>query len=66
MADNADNLVLELLRDIRKRLDVVEGKIDDLKVAQDGHTGILIGLGHYVHSIDARVAHVEAKLGIAE
>jgi hypothetical protein len=64
MAEEPDNLVIKLLQEIRDRLGVVEGKIDDLKVAQDGHTGILIGLGHYIHSIDERVEHLEQKAGV--
>jgi hypothetical protein len=63
MADEPDNMVLKLLREIRERMDIVEAKIDDLKIGQDGHTGILIGLGHYMHAIDERVEHLETKLG---
>ena len=63
MANEPDNMVLQLLREIRERMDIVEGKIDDLKVGQDGHTGILIGLGHYIHAIDERVEHIEKKIG---
>ena len=63
MAEEPDQLVLKLLREIRERLDIVEGKIDDLAVKTDGHTGILIGLGHYIHSIDDRVEHLEQKAG---
>jgi hypothetical protein len=64
MAEEPDNIVLKLLREIRDRLDVVEGKIDDLAVKSDGHTGLLVGLGKYIHDIDERVEHIEAKLGI--
>jgi len=64
MAENIDNLVLSLLREIRERLDSVEGKIDELAVKTDGHTALLIGLGKYIHDIDQRVEHVEEKLGI--
>ncbi len=63
MADK-DNIVLQLLREIRERLTAVEGKIDDLSVKTDGHTALLIGLGKYIHDIDERVEHVEKKLGI--
>jgi hypothetical protein len=64
MSDEPDNIVLKLLREIRDRLDVVESKIDDLSVKADGHSGLLIGLGKYIHDIDERVEHIEAKLGI--
>ena len=60
MADEPDQLVLKLLREIRERLDIVEGKIDDMSAKTDGHTGILIGLGRYIHSID----DLERKAGI--
>ena len=63
MAEEPDSLVLKLLREIRDRLDAVEGKIDDLSLKTDGHTGILIGLGKYIHDIDGRVEHLETKLG---
>ncbi len=65
-----DNLVLEQLRLIREKLGQVEGrlgdieeKIDDLKTGQSGLTAIVIGLGHYIHSIDERVEHLEQKIG---
>jgi hypothetical protein len=64
MAEEPDNLVLKLLREIRDRLDIVEGKIDDLAIKADGHSGLLVGLGKYIHDIDTRVEHIEAKLGI--
>ena len=63
MAEEPDSLVLKLLREIRDRVDAVEGKIDDLSLKTDGHTGILIGLGKYIHDIDGRVEHLETKLG---
>jgi hypothetical protein len=64
MVEEPDHIVLKLLREIRDRLDAVEGKIDDLAVKSDGHTGLLVGLGKYIHDIDNRVEHIEAKLGI--
>lgn len=63
MAEEPDSLVLKLLREIRERLDIVEGKIDEMSVKTDGHTAILIGLGKYIHDIDARVEHLEQKIG---
>jgi hypothetical protein len=63
MAQEPDNMVLKLSREIRDRMDIVEAKIDDLKTGQDGHTGILIGLGYYMHAIDERVEHLEKKIG---
>jgi hypothetical protein len=63
VAKEPDNMALKLLREIRGRMDSVETKIDDLKAGQHGHTGILIGLGHYIHAIDGRVEHLEKKLG---
>ena len=70
MGESVDNLVLEQLRLIREKLGQVEGmigelaeKIDDLKLGQEGQTGILIGLGQYIHSIDTRVEHLEQKMG---
>ena len=66
-----DNLVLEQLRLIRDRLGSIEStlgtmteKMDDLKIGQEGQTGMLVALARYIHSIDGRVEHVEEKLGI--
>jgi tetrahydromethanopterin S-methyltransferase subunit G len=64
MAEEPDNIVLKLLREIRDRLDRVEGKIDNLAVKSDGHAGLLVGPGKDIHDIDERVEHIEAKLGI--
>ena len=73
MAENVDNLVLEQLRLMRSefagvnaRLEAMESKIDDLKVGQNGLTALLVGLGHYVHSIDKRVEHIEERLGVPQ
>ena len=66
-----DNLVLEQLRLIRDRLGSIEStlgtmteRMDDLKIGQEGQTGMLVALARYIHSIDGRVEHVEEKLGI--
>ncbi len=63
MTDEPHNIILEHLRDIRQRLSVIEGKIDSLSTQTEGHTGILIGLGHYIHSLDHRVEQLEVKIG---
>ena len=71
MSENIDNLVLEQLRLIRedfrrmdKRFDDLEAKVDELGVRSQSTEGVLFGLGGYIRSIDERVEHIEAKLGI--
>ncbi len=64
MAEEPDSLVLKLLREIRERIDVIEGKIDELDIKSDGHAALLVGLGKYIRDIDGRVQHIEEKLGI--
>jgi archaellum component FlaC len=77
MAESVDNLVLEQLRLIREQLGRMEGRIDGLAADMrdlrdemggleakiDGNSGVLIGLGHYIHSIDERVENLEQKIG---
>jgi len=75
MNENVENLVLEQLRLIRSdiqrlddklsaRIDGLEAKVDNLAVRAQSTEGVLFGLGGYVRSIDERVEHIEAKLGI--
>jgi hypothetical protein len=75
MNENVENLVLEQLRLIRAdiqglddklsaRIDGLEAKVDNLAVRAQSTEGVLFGLGGYVRSIDERVEHIEAKLGI--
>jgi hypothetical protein len=75
MNENVENLVLEQLRLIRQdiqrlddklsaRIDGLEAKVDNLAVRAQSTEGVLFGLGGYVRSIDERVEHIEAKLGI--
>jgi tetrahydromethanopterin S-methyltransferase subunit G len=71
MSENVDNLILEQLRLIRedfrrmdKRFDDLEAKVDELGVRAQSTEGVLFGLGGYIRSIDERVEHIEAKLGI--
>jgi hypothetical protein len=75
MNENVENLVLEQLRLIRPdiqrlddklsaRIDGLEAKVDNLAVRAQSTEGVLFGLGGYVRSIDERVEHIEAKLGI--
>ena len=68
MAENVDNLVLEQLRLIRSDIQKLDAKlserVDGLEAKVDGNTGILVALGRYLHDIDNRVEHIEAKLGI--
>ena len=65
MADEPDNLVLALLREIRQQLVETNDKIDDLKVGQNAHTGMLMALAGYIRDIDVRVEHLEEKIGAA-
>ena len=58
-----DNLVLQQLRLIWDDLALLREEIAEVKVTQQGQTGILISLGHYIHSIDHRVERLEAKIG---
>ena len=60
---DADNLVLQQLRLIRDDIAKLREEIADVKGTQQGQTGILISLGHYIHSIDDRVERLEAKIG---
>ena len=75
MNENVENLVLEQLRLIRSdiqglddklsaRIDGLEAKVDNLAVRAQSTEGVLFGLGGYVRSLDQRVEHIEAKLGI--
>jgi hypothetical protein len=75
MNENVENLVLEQLWLIRSdiqrlddklsaRIDGLEAKVDNLAVRAQSTEGVLFGLGGYVRSIDERVEHIEAKLGI--
>jgi len=75
MNENVENLVLEQLRLVRSdiqrlddklsaRIDGLEAKVDNLAVRAQSTEGVLFGLGGYVRSIDERVEHIEAKLGI--
>ena len=68
MNENVENLVLEQLRLIRSDIKLLEqklsGRIDSLEAKVDGNTGVIIALGRYLHVIDNRVEHIEAKLGI--
>ena len=75
MNENVENLVLEQLRLIRSdiqrlddklsaRIDGLEAKVDNLAVRAQSTEGVLFGLGGYVRSIDERVEHIEAKLGV--
>jgi tetrahydromethanopterin S-methyltransferase subunit G len=71
MSESVDNLILEQLRLIRedfrridKRFDDLEAKVDELGVRSQSTEGVLFGLGGYIRSIDERVEHIEAKLGI--
>jgi hypothetical protein len=75
MNENVENLVLEQLRLIRSdiqglddklsaRIDGLEAKVDNLAVRAQSTEGVLFGLGGYFRSIDERVEHIEAKLGI--
>ncbi len=75
MNENVENLVLEQLRLIRSdiqrlddklsaRIDGLETKVDNLAVRAQSTEGVLFGLGGYVRSLDQRVEHIEAKLGI--
>jgi hypothetical protein len=67
MSESADNLVLEQLRlirsDIRQLDEKLSERIDGLEAKVDGHTGILVALGRYLHDIDNRVEHLERSLG---
>ena len=70
MADNVDNLVLEQLRQMREEMKSgfakVQESLGDLETKVDGHTGVLVALGKYIHDIDSRVEHIERKLGIED
>jgi hypothetical protein len=67
MAENVDNIILEQLRLIREDISRVEerlgSKIEHLEAKVDGHTGVMIALGRYVHDIDQRVERLEEKIG---
>jgi archaellum component FlaC len=75
MAENVDNLVLEQLRLIRETLGQMQDEIKDMRrdfndkienvtVKVNANTAILIGFGHYIHSIDERVEHLEKIMGV--
>ena len=68
MNENVENPVIEQLRLIRSDIKLLDqklsGRIDSLESKVDGNTGVIIALGRYLHDIDNRVEHIEAKLGI--
>ena len=68
MNDNVENIILEQLRELRRENAELRAEISDrfdaLDLRVEGLTGILVGLGQYVHSLDNRVEHIEEKLGI--
>ena len=70
MSDEQDNLVLTYLREIRSRLDSVEGRLtsleshidegfDDQTQRANGIALILTMLAGHVHGIDERVERLE-------
>ena len=74
MTDEPENMVLELLREMR--IDMREmkdhlGSLDrqmgemseELNTRIDALQGITIGLGHYVHALDDRIGTREEKIG---
>ena len=61
-----ESLTVELLREIRAELREVNSKIDDLKIGQNSHTGILMALSGYIRDIDVRVEHLETAMGVAQ
>ena len=70
MAENVDNIILEQLREIRGRLDGIEGEmramresLDDNTQATRGVTMIVTMLAGHVHHIDERLEAVESKIG---
>ncbi len=76
MADNVDNLVLEQLRPIRETLGQMLGEIrgmcSDFDEKIDGSSGkvlanttVVMALAQYIGTMNERVEHIEAHLGIA-
>ena len=61
-----ESITVELLREIRAELREVNSKIDDLKIGQNSHTGILMALGGYIRNIDLRVEHLETAIGVSQ
>ena len=75
MNDNVENLILAQLREMREemgknfakiedRLNKVDDQMETVEAKLDGHLSLLVGLGKYLHDIDARVEHIEEKLGV--
>ncbi|NIJ07115.1 archaellum component FlaC [Sphingomonas vulcanisoli] len=73
MTDNVENLILEMLRRIDKRLDNIEGDVSELKTratAVDEHIGgmfiTLSGVNTRLDRLDERMKRVERRLELSE
>ena len=75
MNDNVENLILAQLREMREemgknfakveeRLTSMDDRMETVEAKLDGHLSLLVGLGKYLHDIDARVEHIEEKLEV--
>ena len=64
MAENIDSIVLEQLRLIREDLAEVKDRLGNVEVSQRSLEGMMFGPAGYIRGIDARVEHIEQKLGV--
>lgn len=73
MAENVDSLVIVYLKEIRSRLDVIEGRMgtlesrvaegfEDQTIRSNGITMILTMLAGNVHGLEERVEALEARI----
>jgi BMFP domain-containing protein YqiC len=73
MAENVDSLVIAYLKEIRSRLDAIEGRMgaletrvaegfEDQTIRSNGITMILTMLAGNVHGLEARVEALEARI----
>ena len=66
--EKVENIILAQLREMREEMSSnyakIEERLGSVEAKVDGTTAVLIGLGKYIHDIDARVEHIEEKLGI--
>ena len=68
-----ENLTLEMLRRIDRRLDNIEGDVHDLKLRMsivEDHLGTIIvsigGLNHRMDRFDERLTRVERRLDLSD
>ena len=70
MADEPDNIVIELLREMRGDMQEVKARLDRMEVKLDDNTQAINGLNYMfmmlagqMHTMDDRIEKLEEKIG---